>query len=62
MKDNKFDKVDIIFLIFEIVMTSVMMLVISLIEPVFGYIWVAAVVIAVPIVLTFAFIGRSDKE
>jgi hypothetical protein len=59
MKDNK---PDMIFLIFKIVLTSVMMLVLSLIEPVFGYIWVGAVIIAVPICLTFAFIGRRDKE
>lgn len=57
MNDNK---PDMIFLIFKIIMTSVMMLVLSLIEPVFGYIWVGAVIIAVPIVLTFAFIGRRD--
>lgn len=58
MKDNK---PDMVFLIFKIIMTSVMMLVLSLIEPAFGYIWVAAVIIAVPIVLTFAFIGRRDR-
>jgi hypothetical protein len=59
MRDNK---PDMIFLIFKTSMTSVMMLVLSLIEPVFGYIWVVAVLIAVPICLTFAFIGRRDKE
>lgn len=58
MKDNK---PDMIFLIFKIIMTSVMMLVLSLIEPVFGYIWVGAVLIAVPIYLTFAFIGRREE-
>ena len=56
MKDNK---PDMPFIIFKTILTSVMMLVLSLIEPVFGYIWVAAVLIAVPICLTFAFIGRS---
>ena len=59
MKDNK---IDMVLLIFKIILTSVMMLVISLIEPVFGYIWIAAVIIAVPIVLTFAFIGRSNTK
>lgn len=59
MKDNK---PDMVFLIFKIIMTSVMMLVLSLIEPVFGYIWVSAVLIAVPICLTFAFIGRRDRK
>lgn len=59
MRDNK---IDLAFLIFDIIMTSVMMLVISLIEPLFGYIWIAAVIIAVPIVLTFAFIGRRDTK
>jgi hypothetical protein len=59
MKD---DKPDMALLIFKIIMTSVMMLVISLIEPVFGYIWIAAVIIAVPIVLTFAFIRRRDTK
>lgn len=59
MKDNKFDMA---LLIFKIILTSVMMLVSSLIEPVFVYIWSAAVIIAVPIILTFAFIGRSNKK
>ena len=59
MKDNK---PDMVFLIFKIIMTDILMLVLSLVEPVFGYIWVAAVLIAIPICLTFAFIGRRDKE
>lgn len=59
MKDNK---PDMIFLVFKIIMTSVMMLLLSLEEPVFGYIWVVAVLIAIPICLTFAFIGRRDRE
>lgn len=58
MKDNK---PDMILLIFKIILTSVMMLVLSLVEPVFGYIWFAAVIIAVPICLTFAFIERRKK-
>ena len=58
MKDNK---PDMIFLIFKIILTSVMMLLLSLIEPVFGYIWVVAVLIAVLICLTFEFIGRSEN-
>jgi hypothetical protein len=59
MKDNK---PDMIFLIFKIIMTSVMMLLLSLVEPVFGYIWFGAVLIAVPKCLTFAFIGRSERD
>jgi hypothetical protein len=59
MKDNK---PDMIFLVFKIILTSVMMFLLALIEPVFAYIWCAAVLIAVPICIAFAFIGRRGED
>lgn len=59
MKDNK---PDIILLIFKIIMTSVMMIFLSLIEPAFVYIWGAAVLMTAVICLTFAFIGREENK
>jgi hypothetical protein len=59
MKDNK---PDIILLIFKIIMTSVMMLLLSLADPAIGYSFGAAALIAGPVCMTFAFIGRKENK
>ena len=59
MKDNQ---TDMFLLVFITIMTTVMMLLIALIEPVFAYIWFATALIAVPIFLTFAFLGRRGED
>lgn len=59
MKDNQLERS---FLIFKVMMTSVMMLLLSLAEPVIGYSFGAAALIAGPVCITFAFIGRKENK
>lgn len=49
---------DKVLAIFKLVVTLIFMIALSFIEPVFLYIFGGAVIIAIPIVLTFIFIDK----
>jgi hypothetical protein len=51
-----------ILAIIKLIFTSIFMIAMSFIEPIFLYIWGGAVIITVPIVLVFTFINKLYKS